>query len=63
MSAWQAETMSWGMVDPIEPSDRATRVQMLAFLDEICRGMTLRDAREWYAQAFADTEVPADLIS
>jgi hypothetical protein len=51
------------MVDPIEPNDSAARVQMLASLDEICRGMTLRDAREWYAQAFADTDLPADLAS
>jgi hypothetical protein len=63
MSAWQAEIMSWGMVDPIEVSDRATRVQMLAFLDEFCRGKTLCDAREWYAQAFVDTDHPVDTAS
>ncbi len=27
------------------------RAQLLAFLDEYCRGMTLADVREWYADA------------
>ncbi len=30
------------------------RRQLLAFLDEYCRGMTLADVREWYADALAD---------
>lgn len=27
------------------------RAQILAFLEECCRGMTLRDAREWFVDA------------
>ena len=27
------------------------RAQLLAFLEEYCRGMTLRDVREWFADA------------
>lgn len=60
MWAWQAENMSWGMFDPADVDDRAARIQVLAFVDEFCRGMTLRDAREWYVQAFADGESLAD---
>lgn len=30
------------------------RGQMLAFLDEYCRGMTLQDVREWYLDAFSE---------
>lgn len=30
------------------------RRQVLAFLDEYCRGMTLADVREWYVDAFTD---------
>jgi hypothetical protein len=35
--------------------DRAVNHQILAFLDEYCRGMTLQDVREWYVDAFSDT--------
>ncbi len=35
------------------------RLQILAFLDEYCRGMTLRDVREWYADVFPDAMVSA----
>lgn len=31
---------------------------LLAFLEEYCRGMTLRDAREWYADSLG-AEMPA----
>jgi hypothetical protein len=34
--------------------ERAMRGQMLAFLDEYCRGMTLQDVREWYLDAFSE---------
>jgi len=34
--------------------ERAMQHQILAFLDEYCRGMTLQDVREWYVDAFAD---------
>jgi hypothetical protein len=27
------------------------RAQILAFLEEYCRGMTLRDVREWFVDA------------
>jgi hypothetical protein len=34
--------------------EAAARTQILAFLEEYCgRGMTLREAREWYADAFS----------
>lgn len=29
----------------------ATRAQILAFIDEYCRHLTLQDVREWYADA------------
>ena len=35
----------------------AMKHQILAFLDEYCRGMTLQDVREWYADAFASDEI------
>ncbi|HEY1655580.1 MAG TPA: hypothetical protein VGF86_10725 [Candidatus Tumulicola sp.] len=28
--------------------ERAMRAQILSVLEELCRDMTLRDAREWY---------------
>jgi hypothetical protein len=34
--------------------ERVMRGQMLAFLDEYCRGMTLQDVREWYLDAFSE---------
>jgi hypothetical protein len=37
-----------------ELEEHAMRRQVLAFLDEYCRGMTLQDVREWYLDAFAD---------
>ncbi len=30
------------------------RRQILAFLDEYCRTLTLQDVREWYVDAFPD---------
>lgn len=35
------------------------RRQIVAFLEEYCRGMTLRDVREWYDDAFAASNQPA----
>lgn len=32
--------------------ERVMRRQILTFLEEYCRGMTLQDVREWYAEAF-----------
>ncbi len=46
------------MAEADEPSMRG---MILAFLDEYCRGMTLQDAREWYADAFAGDDVPETL--
>lgn len=42
------------MFATIEPEadERAMRRQILAFLEEYCRGMTLQDVREWYVDAF-----------
>ena len=42
--------------------ERMMRRQLLAFLDEYCRGMTLADVREWYADALADA-VPGTPVS
>ncbi|HUY41184.1 MAG TPA: hypothetical protein VMV82_06415 [Candidatus Dormibacteraeota bacterium] len=36
-----------------------TKLQVLAFIEEHCRGLTLRDVREWYNEAF-DPEAPRD---
>jgi hypothetical protein len=30
------------------------RMQVLAVLEELCRDLTLRDVREWYAESMAD---------
>jgi len=30
------------------------RSQVLAFLDEYCRSLTLQDVREWYVEAFPE---------
>jgi hypothetical protein len=37
-----------------EVDERAMRRQILAFLDEYCRTLTLQDVREWYLDAFPD---------
>ncbi|MHB8703932.1 MAG: hypothetical protein ACYC8W_07330 [Candidatus Tyrphobacter sp.] len=39
--------------------ERVTKLQVLAFIEEHCRGLTLRDVREWYNEAF-DPEAPRD---
>jgi hypothetical protein len=41
-----------------EADERTMRCQILAFLEEYCRGMTLQDVREWYVDAFSE-HVPA----
>jgi hypothetical protein len=51
----------WRNVDAGSCDERAMRAQILAFLDEYCRGMTLADVREWYADAVgADAPVYAE---
>ena len=44
----------WRTTGP-ELDERAMRRQILAFLEEYCRGMTLQDVREWYVDAFSET--------
>jgi len=38
----------------LEADECTMRRQILAFLEEYCRGMTLQDVREWYFDAFPD---------
>jgi hypothetical protein len=38
----------------VEADERTMRRQILAFLEEYCRGMTLQDVREWYVDAFSE---------
>ena len=44
------------MSRPIGPEidERTMRRQILAFLDEYCRTLTLQDVREWYIDVFPD---------
>jgi hypothetical protein len=35
-------------------SELALRIQVLAVLEELCRDLTLRDVREWYAESMGD---------
>jgi hypothetical protein len=37
-----------------EGDERIARSQVLAFLDEYCRSLTLQDVREWYVEAFPE---------
>lgn len=46
-----------------EADDGLMRRQVLAFLDEYCRGMTLQDACEWYADAFAADDRPVAILA
>ncbi len=41
--------------------ERTMRRQILTFLEEYCRGMTLADVREWYVDALADTAPPVSI--
>ena len=49
------------MFVPIGPEadERMMRRQILAFLEEYCRGMTLQDVREWYFDVFSEQMPPA----
>lgn len=47
----------WRSIDTLDSDESVMRLEILAFLDVYCRGKTLQDAREWYAEAFL-TEVP-----
>jgi len=44
-----------------ELDERTMRRQVLAFLDEYCRTLTLQDVREWYVDAFPDIAPAASL--
>ena len=44
-----------------EVEERAMRRQVLAFLDEYCRSLTLQDVREWYVDVFPDLTPAAPL--
>lgn len=50
MSVCQAVRM-WTTAEVAGIDEHLMRKQILAFLDEYCRGMTLADVREWYADA------------
>ena len=43
------------------PDERLMKLQVLAFVEEYCRGLTLRDARQLYAEAF-DAEASEDAL-
>ncbi len=43
------------------PDERLMKLQVLAFVEEYCRGLTLRDARELYVEAF-DPEPSGDAL-
>jgi hypothetical protein len=40
-------------LDAREGDELVMRRQIVAFLEEYCRGMTLREAGEWYDEALA----------
>jgi hypothetical protein len=42
--------MHWVWADGTE--ERMMRLQVLTFIDEFCRGLTLRDVRELYRETF-----------
>jgi hypothetical protein len=44
----------WSAAGPELEEERTMRRLMLAFLDEYCRGLTLQDVRQWYADAFSE---------
>jgi hypothetical protein len=46
--------MHLSLPESYEVEERAMRRQIVAFLEEYCRGKTLRDAHEWYADAFGE---------
>jgi hypothetical protein len=48
----------WHSREATEFDEAAMRRQILAFLDEYCRGITLQDVREWYVDAFGPDPFP-----
>ncbi len=51
----------WRSIDMPDSDESAMRHEILAFLDVYCRGKTLQDAREWYAEAFLAEAPPSGL--
>jgi len=51
----------WRSIDALDSDESAMRHEILAFLDVYCRGKTLQDAREWYAEAFSTEPSPNGL--
>jgi len=47
----------WGYAEADEQTRSAMRGQILAFLDEYCRDLTLRDAGRWYDEALGGDDV------
>jgi len=49
----------------LEADEHLMKHQIIAFLEEYCRGMTLQDVCEWYSEAFATdapTTTPRDVV-
>jgi hypothetical protein len=42
--------MHWACTDAAE--ERMMKLQVLTFIEEFCRGLTLRDVRELYRETF-----------
>jgi hypothetical protein len=53
-------TMQSGITDPVDLEERAMRSQIVAFLEDYCRGMTLGDARDWYVASLAQPDRTGD---
>jgi hypothetical protein len=48
---------------PLEaPEEQLAKLQILAFIEEHCRNLTLREVREWYMEAFA-LESRAEIVN
>lgn len=44
----------------LDPSDeQSMKLQVLAFIEEHCRGLTLRDVRDWYDETLV-SEMPSE---
>jgi hypothetical protein len=47
----------WCYAEADEQTQAAMRGQILAFLDEYCRDLTLRDAGRWYDDALRGDDI------
>ena len=43
-----------GPIHGCSAEERAMRSQILTFLEDYCRSLTLKDVREWYVDAFPE---------